>query len=75
MKQKLRAYIEQIAEVANLKAMGQSIVPAKFSMQSGKDDELRDGATVIAQVECGQYSLGFVSLRSLIQWYRSNPWF
>ena len=67
--------IEQIAEIANLQATGQSIVHARFSMESGKKNDLRDGATVIAQVECGQYPLGFVAFRSLIQWYRSNPWF
>ncbi len=67
--------IEEIAEVANVDATGHSIVPATFSMESGMVGELRDGATVIAQIECGQYPLGFVALRSLIQWYRSNPWF
>lgn len=67
--------IAEIADVANLVATGESVVPATFSLKAEQMGELRDGATVVAQVECGKCSLGFVVFRGLIQWYRSNPWF
>jgi multidrug resistance efflux pump len=67
--------INEIAGVANLEASGKSVVPATFALKSEQIGDLRDGATVVAQVECGKYPLGFVVFRGLIQWYRSNPWF
>ena len=67
--------IAEIAGVANLGLDGQSIVTATFPVNVSRAVELRNGATVVAQVECGKYPLGFVLFRGLIQWYRSNPWF
>lgn len=67
--------ITGIAGVANLAATGEAVVPATFALKAEQMGDLRDGATVIAQVECGKYSMGFVVFRGLIQWYRSNPWF
>ncbi len=66
--------IAEIAGVANLDVAGKSIVPATFDMNADQIGDLRDGATVVAQIDCGQYSLGFVVFRGLIQWYRSNSW-
>jgi len=67
--------IDEIAGVANLDVVGKSVVPATFAMKADQIGDLRDGATVIAQVDCGQYPVGFVVFRGLIQWYRSNSWF
>ena len=67
--------INEIAGVANLEASGRSVVPATFALKAEQMGDLRDGATVVAQVECGKYPLGFVVFRGLIQWFRSNPWF
>ena len=67
--------IAEIAGVANLGLDGQSIVTATFPVNVSRTVELRNGATVVAQVECGKYPIGFVLFRGLIQWYRSNPWF
>ncbi len=67
--------ITEIAGVANLEPSGKAVVPATFALNTEQIGELRDGATVVAQVECGKYPLGFVVFRGLIQWYRSNPWF
>ncbi|MDA7914808.1 HlyD family secretion protein [bacterium] len=67
--------ITEIAGVANLSPMGKSVVPATFAMTAKQTGDFRDGATVVAQVDCGQYPLGFVVFRGLIQWYRSSPWF
>ncbi|MGI9470730.1 MAG: biotin/lipoyl-binding protein [Rubripirellula sp.] len=67
--------IEDVSDVAHLDATGQSMVRATFEMDAQIDAELRAGATVIAQVHCGKYPLGFVGLRSLVEWYRSSHWF
>ena len=67
--------INEIAGVANLQVSGRSVVPATFALTDEQIGDMRDGATLVAQVECGKYPLGFVVFRGLIQWYRSNPWF
>ncbi|MDB4749717.1 HlyD family secretion protein [Rubripirellula sp.] len=67
--------IAEIAGVANLGVTGKAVVPATFTLNADQIGDLRDGATVVAQVDCGQYPLGFIVFRGLIQWYRSNPWF
>ena len=66
--------INEIAEVANLQVSGGSVVSATFDLTDEQVGDMRDGATLVAQVECGKYPLGFVVFRGLIQWYRSNPW-
>ena len=67
--------IAEIAGVANITTSGKSVVPATFLLKAEQMGDLRNGATVVAQVECGKYPSGFVVFRGLIQWYRSNPWF
>ena len=67
--------VQEIADVAHLDATGQSMVRATFEMGKENAGDWRAGATVVAQIHCGKYPLGYVGLRSLIEWYRSNRWF
>lgn len=66
--------IHEIADVAHLDPAGDSVVRATIAIESD-EEEFRSGATVVARVRCGKHSLGFVTFRSLIEWYRSNRWF
>jgi hypothetical protein len=67
--------IEQIADVAHLSPQGRSIIRTTSRLGSDAPGELRHGTTVIAQIHCGRHPLGFVWLRGLIQWFRTQAWF
>jgi hypothetical protein len=69
------AAVGQIADVAQLDPLGQSIVKVAVPLRATTSDGFRSGATVIAQLHCGTRPLGFVWLRGLIEWYRSQAWF
>ncbi len=66
--------IETIADGARADAQGKSIVLATLPFQSKQEIPIRDGATVLAQVNCGNRSVGFVWLRGLIEWWRTSSW-
>jgi hypothetical protein len=67
--------IEHVADVAHLSPQGQSLVRSTSRLESEAAGDFRNGATVIAQIHCGQHPLGFVWLRGLIQWFRTQAWF
>jgi len=67
--------IQEIAEVAHLNPQGKSVIRVTLPIQSDATDNFRTGASVTAQIDCGQRPIGFVWLRGLIQWSRSQTWF
>jgi hypothetical protein len=67
--------VVQIADVAHLNPAGQSVVRLTVPIETDLSAEIRSGATVVAQLECGRRAIGFVLFRGLIQWWRSQPWF
>jgi len=67
--------IEKLSDVANVDPQGKSIVLATLSFQTSDVSQIRDGATVLALVDCGDHPLGFVWFRGLIEWWRSSSWF
>jgi multidrug efflux pump subunit AcrA (membrane-fusion protein) len=67
--------IETIADTAQIDARGNSMVLATLPFAAAEPGQLRDGASVLAQVHCGQRSIGFVWLRGVVEWWRSSTWF
>ncbi len=67
--------IKAVSDVAHVNPLGQSMVRLTLPLKANAADDFRTGATVIAQVECGKHPLGFVWLRGLIQWWRTQAWF
>lgn len=67
--------IESIADSAQIDASGKSVVHATMPFPTDVATQVREGATVIAQVDCGNRPVGFVWLRGLIEWWRSTSWF
>lgn len=68
-----RGVVQQIADVAQLNARGQSVVRVVVPFEESAE-EFRVGATVFAQLECGNRSLGFVWFRGLVEWTRRQSW-
>jgi biotin carboxyl carrier protein len=74
--------IANIDRAAKLNEKGESIVHATIEIDSdpsnefssGLSDEYRRGASVIAKVDCGYRSSGFVVFRGLIEWWRGQVW-
>lgn len=66
--------LEQIDEVAHLNSKGESVVRATMKLESAQRPAIRNGATVVAQVNCGRHSLGFVCFRGVVQWWRGWSW-
>jgi multidrug efflux pump subunit AcrA (membrane-fusion protein) len=66
--------IDTIADSAQLDRQGNSIVRATLPFIAQGDVSIREGATVVAQVDCGKHSVGFVWLRGLIEWWRTSSW-
>ncbi len=71
--------LEQIDNVAHLNAKGESVVRAslvlpKSVLPESEPQAIRSGATVVAQVNCGEHSLGFVCFRGVVQWWRGLSW-
>ncbi|MFK8113998.1 MAG: hypothetical protein AB8B91_17480, partial [Rubripirellula sp.] len=69
--------IESIADVAHVDSRGKSMVRAVVPLPSQSTDKgsssvLRHGASVLAHIDCGERSLGFVWTRSVIEWWRTN---
>ncbi len=67
-------YVDRIADVAHLDPLGQSIVRVTVPLESSGANDFRTGATVMAQIHCGQRALGFVWFRGIIEWSRSQAW-
>jgi hypothetical protein len=67
--------IETIADSARVDQQGNSIVLAILPFRVLKNAPVRQGATVLAQVDCGNRAVGFVWLRGLIEWWRTSSWF
>ncbi len=65
--------LEKVSDVTQFDATGRPVVRASFGIDA-EDEELRFGATVIAQVHCGPRPLGFIWFRSVIQWARQIDW-
>jgi multidrug efflux pump subunit AcrA (membrane-fusion protein) len=70
--------VSEISEVAHVDARGRSMVRATVQLDesslSSVSDSFRSGADVLAQVHCGQRSVGFVMFRGIIEWWRSQSW-
>ncbi len=66
--------IDRILGVADVNDSGQSMVRASVTIDDDRGQPLRQGATVIAEIDCGKRTAGFVYLRSLIEWYRCQTW-
>lgn len=67
--------VDQIADVAHLSPSGQSVVRLTVPIEADASAEIRSGATVVAQLQCGNRAIGFVLFRGLIQWWRCQTWF
>ncbi len=67
--------IARIADSAKLDPSGDSIVTASMQLAGTDAINIRDGATVLAQIDCGKRPIGFVFLRGVIEWWRSSSWF
>lgn len=67
--------IETIADSARVDQQGNSIVLATLPFHTQGDVPVREGASVLAQVDCGNRAVGFVWLRGLIEWWRTSSWF
>ena len=66
--------VREIANVANLDSQGRSHVRVRVELH-GTASDFRPGATVIADIDCGTRSVGFVLLRGFIQWWRTQAWY
>lgn len=74
-----RATIDQSDDAAYVNGRGQSVVRlissiGDASINEVSHEEFRLGATVIAKIDCGKRTLGFVWFRSLIEWSRKQFW-
>ena len=73
-----RGTVSEISEVAHVDARGRSLIRATVELDesslSGVTQSFRSGADVLAQVHCGQRSVGFVMFRGIIEWWRSQSW-
>lgn len=64
---------EEIAEVAQINSRGQSVIRVVVPYPEAAQ-EFRVGATVLAELDCGKRSLGFVWFRGLVEWTRRQSW-
>ncbi len=67
--------VGEIADAAHVNRRGQSVVRVIVPYPDAGVDEFRAGSTVMAQLDCGKRSLGFVWFRGLIEWARRQSWF
>lgn len=67
--------VNHVTATAQVNHQGKSIVRVTVPITEDSEDEFRSGATVVAQLECGKRSIGFVVFRGLIQWCRSHAWY
>jgi len=67
--------IEWIAAGADVASDGRSVVLARVPLAKEQAGQVHNGATVSAEVHCGQRPVGFVMFRSVIQWWRGTTWF
>lgn len=68
-----RGTLQHVSQATQFDSTGKPVVRATLPID-GVDEELRFGATVIAQVHCGSRPLGFVWFRSIIEWARQFDW-
>lgn len=66
--------LESIAEGAQLKPDGTSVVLATLPLAAHQAGQLHNGATVSAEIHCGRRPVGFVLFRGVIQWWRGTSW-
>ncbi len=67
--------IEYIADSTHVDASGNSVVLATMPFPTDAGLSVRDGATVLAEVNCGRRAIGFVWFRGIVEWWRSSSWF
>lgn len=67
--------IEKIADSTHVDAFGNSVVLATMPFPTDAGPNVRDGATVLAEVNCGPRAIGFVWFRGIFEWWRSSSWF
>lgn len=68
-----QAQLDHVSQLAETDAEGRSTVAAVVELKQGLVDDPRPGAEVIAHVDCGRRSLGYVWFHDLIDAARS--WF
>ncbi len=64
----------RIAEVAHLNATGDSVVRVTVPIEFDAAKDFRNGASVVAQIDCGSSSAAFVYFRGIIEWWRERSW-
>lgn len=69
-----RGTVQSIDDVAQLTPTGQSVIRVTSTIEPESNQQFRGGATVLAQIDCGERSIGFVWLRGLIEWSRRQTW-
>lgn len=66
--------IDHIDDVATVTADGRSVVRATAAIKID-DFNVRSGTTLTATINAGRRTVAFVTLRSVIEWYRQQVWF
>ncbi|HWL10813.1 MAG TPA: biotin/lipoyl-binding protein [Planctomicrobium sp.] len=71
---KYESALERISNSAQVERDGTTVVPARMPVSPQEDQQLRVGASVMARINCGPRSIGFVWLREVIEFLQRTFW-